>query len=615
MPVGIDDIFISRVREANSITEIIGDYLNLKPKSRGDFWGLCPFHNEKTPSFHVHVERGIFKCFGCGRGGNVITFLMEIEGLTFIEALKILAERAGIEFPEFNTESARESRSERDRILNAMQLALSHYHGNLQSAFPLARKFDPETALHKLPENVQALLYLQERGIDAEIIERFKLGWADSGWDSLVVHARKKNVSGQVLVQAGLASPKKDGSGFVDRFRTRIIFPIFNLSGKAVAFGARRLEKVTPDSDPAKYVNSPETAIYRKGEHLYGLVTSRESIRSEHFSYLVEGYTDLLAFVRAGINNVVASLGTAATQSQARLLYRFTRRVNIVYDSDTAGINAAIRAADILTLERIETRVVKLPAGEDPDSVLRSGGADGLRKALLNELSFVAFRMTASGFDSEMGQSERVEAARGVLETIRGISDPLRCDILLAELSDKSGITREALEKALANLKPRSFQQVEKVTRLEIEVTKETKPEWELIHLLTGHQFLLPEIMRMLTPDHFFHKDFKRIFLFLEQAYLKGEILDLQSLPEQFERPELRAFITDGILDGDKTPADKAREAALECVRALKRRDMLTRTKELQLKINEASRNKLPTKDLLRELVELSQQMNAETPK
>ena len=347
-----DNSFTDRVRDTVNIVEVISDYVNVKQVSGGDFLGLCPFHNEKTPSFRIHPEQGFYKCFGCGRGGNVFTFIMEMEGLSFPEALKTLAEKAGLELPEQVTDpNYQKQRNEREKLFHAMQRAANWFHSRLTGGISKANP----TTFKPISENGQkALKYLLDRGIDSNIITRYQIGWAESEWDGLVKAAQKSGVQGQLLVQAGLGHQKRDGQGFVDKFRARIMFPILNLAGKPVAFGGRRVDGITQDSENAKYINSPETTVYHKSEHLYGLYNSREFIRQQDAVYVVEGYTDLLALVQAEVNNVVASLGTAFTPTQARLIRRFTKNVFIVYDSDVAGIEAAVRAANILVQSGLE---------------------------------------------------------------------------------------------------------------------------------------------------------------------------------------------------------------------------------------------------------------------
>ncbi len=621
MPETFDDTFIDRVRHAADIAGVIGDYVTLKQRGGGDKWGLCPFHNEKTPSFHVHSDRGIYKCFGCGRGGNVFTFLMEIEGVSFVESVKMTAERYGIEVPKMDfSPEAQKAKNEREKISAAMQYALTYYHKSLLGEFKdknLSYEADPNLQ-NSMPKSIspnasKALTYLLERGINYEIIQKFQIGWAEAGWDNLTKEATGYGFEGETLVQAGLAHPKKDGSGYVDRFRARIIFPILNLSGKPVAFGARRIEGITPEDDEAKYVNSPETVVYNKGEQLYGLYNSRQSIRKKKFAFLVEGYTDLLALAQAGLDNAVASLGTSLTAAQARLIKRFAPRVHIVYDSDTAGIDAALRAADIFIANGLEARIIKLPEGEDPDSLLKKSGAGELQETLGKDVSFIEFRYRTAGELLETGsQSDKVSGVRKILETLKTVPDPLRRELLLQELTIVSGLSRSSIDSAFASIRLRQTDRSQPSERVQLKFTEETVAERDIMKSFLSHPELIAEYMDSLSPSHFLNPEMKDLFLLFEKAFIANETIDMKSLPEKFDNPAMRAFIAEADYLGNETTIDRTREAVEECLVKMRKRDFDKKTKELELKINEAAKLKQPTKDLLRELVRMRREFERE---
>lgn len=605
MPGSFDNVFIDRVRDSVNISDIIGDYVTLKRSSGGSAIGLCPFHKEKTPSFRVHTDRGFYKCFGCGRGGNVFTFLMEVEGLSFIEALKNIAERTGIDLPQqqYSPEAAK-SRTDRDKTLDSLLRTSNLYQKQL-----LGQNFDKggePTGIS--PDARKAYKYLLDRGIDHEMIVLYQLGWSERGWDGLISNLNRAGVDGHTLVQAGLAHQKKSGTGFVDKFRARVMFPILNLSGKPVAFGSRRIDGITPDDDNAKYINSPETSVYHKGENLYGLFTSREHIRKEGFAYLVEGYTDLLALVQAGIHNAVASLGTALTESQAMLIGRFAKRVVILYDSDSAGISAAIRASDIFTLAGLEAEVVKLPPGEDPDSILQANDAEYLHNILSDKLSFVDFRIRSEGFENGMGQMERIRSARGLLGTIKSITDPLRRDILLQELSTQIGIRRESLEQAMSEIRVRKPAE-ENGRNVTLKFSGDAIPERDLLHALISYPATAMDCVGKLSPEQITHPFLKELFLHFEQAYLIDSVIDIKSLPEKFTNPAHRAFVASAVMDSEESAPERATEEAETSIRAIQRRDLTKRTKDLEMQINDATRDKKPYRDLLIELMDLKRQL------
>ncbi len=594
----IDNNDIDKVREAVDIVEVVSDYVNLKQKRPGDWWGTCPFHQEKTASFHVMSDRGMFHCFGCGKGGNVFSFLMEMEGISFFEAVRTLAERVGIQLRTTQrADDIKKAGDAKDRLYQINRLAEAWFHDNL-----VKERGSREAA--------QAHRYLLDRGITPDIIERFKLGWAETGWDGLVKHAGLGGFKENQLVEAGLALRRKDGRGCVDRFRGRIMFPIHNLSGKAVAFGGRILDGVTSGDEPAKYINSPETVIYHKGDLLYGLFAARDRIRKTGICHLVEGYTDLLALILAGLDNAAASLGTALTRTQARLLKRFTNKVVVVYDSDAAGLAAGRRAADVLTIAGIEARLVMLPEGEDPDSLLRTGGAELLRKTVANDLSFIRFHLYSSlppGSDpgklADLSSAEKITLAGSLLETIRSIRDPLQRDLLLSELSSEIVIGREALDQALQRLRARSFLADEAIDRTKLSVPKENVAERDLLRALLGHIELMKRFIGNLQPEMFNTPPLKEIYRVLERANLQGKSIDPASLPDRFTDPAVRAFIAESVSTGSTMDVEEAQGEVTECLVALRRRDIRRKISRIEQMIQQAEKEGRPTRDLMKQLL------------
>lgn len=604
MPGYIKDEDIERVRDQVDIAEVISGYVNLKRKGQGDYWGRCPFHQEKTASFHVRPDRGMFHCFGCGKGGNVFTFLMEMEGVSFAEAVSMLAERVGIEL-EITTggKDADKARNHKDMLYLACATAQTWFHNNL-------------TKSTKSKEAAIAYKYLLERGITTEIIGKYKIGWSESNWDGLVNWAGKKGIKSSVLAEVGLASQRKDKQGYVDRFRARVIFPIHNLSGKAIAFGGRRLDKVTPDDDAAKYINSPESAVYRKGDNLYGLFTARDAIRRSGAAFLVEGYTDLLALIQAGIFNTAASLGTALTQNQARLLNRFTSKVIVVYDSDEAGLSAAKRSADVLTLAGLETRMVMLPEGDDPDSVLRRGSVELLNETLKKDISFVDFSLQTSkstssdsAIQSGKSYSERLALASSLLTTIKTVKNPIQQELLLKELEELIDIRREVLQKAMINVKVQSYDQDEAVSQKKMRVPLECIAERDLVKALIGHPELIAEVLTNLQSDIFKYTPLKDIYQILERAELRGEDIDVTSLPERFSDVQIRAFIAEAVISGESIAIETARSEIEGCLRVLNLRELRAHAVEIEHEIQQAAKEGRPTKELMMQQRELKDEM------
>lgn len=352
----IPENVVERVRDSSDILSIVQDYVRLK-KAGSNYLGLCPFHREKTPSFNVNPARGFFKCFGCGKGGDTITFVMEIERLEFVDAIRWLADRAGIEIPK--TEEGKKAYDKRESVYEALRFASEYYVEKLNDSNSGAR----------------AREYLHERGLTEKTITRFNLGYAPDSWDGLMKAATNAHIKLETLKKAGLVAERKDGTGYYDRFRGRIMFPIRSHVGKFVGFGGRLL---ADNPKAPKYLNSPETEVYHKSTVLYGLYQSKRMARQEESILLVEGYTDVLALDQAGIGSA-ACCGTALTLQQVGLLGRYVKEIRLLYDADRAGAEATERAIDVVLQGGVAASVVSLPEGEDPDSFVREKGADAFR--------------------------------------------------------------------------------------------------------------------------------------------------------------------------------------------------------------------------------------------
>jgi DNA primase len=360
---------IDRIREATDIVEVISRYVSLKPTGKG-FKGLCPFHQEKTPSFTVNPDRQFFHCFGCKAGGNAFHFVMRAESLTFVEAVKELAERAGVALPETGTPVNQAQETQRRQLQEVAAWAAGRF----------------QEALRRPGVSEPAKVYLQRRGVTAELAEAFGLGYAPDGWDNLMKAANRDHYSESLLEKAGLIVPRKEGNGFYDRFRQRLMFPIRDLQGRVVAFGGRVLDGSEP-----KYLNSPETPLFKKGDLLYGLDLAREAARRRNRLVLVEGYMDVIACHAFGFSEAVASLGTALTSAQANLIRRFTEKVLLMYDADEAGVQASLRAFEVLNREGLLVQVVSVPGAKDPDEFLRARGAEAFQSLLDAPQTMVEF--------------------------------------------------------------------------------------------------------------------------------------------------------------------------------------------------------------------------------
>ncbi len=400
----IPESSIEEVRSLTDIVDVVGDYVKLKKRS-SNFVGLCPFHSEKTPSFNVNPKLSIFKCFGCGEGGDVFSFVSRIESLSFPESVRMLAERAGVVLPEEETPG--EDASETESIYHALRFAARFFHDNL---------IDMEQA-------EPARKVLQERGFSAESIKTFGIGFAPDGWDSLLKSAAAAHIKEEFLEQAGLIIEKKEGGSYYDRYRFRLIFPIFSHVGKVLGFGGRILR----EQDEPKYINSPETKVYNKSRVLYGLYHAKNSIRSKEEAILVEGYTDVVALNQSGVENVVASSGTALTPDQISALARYAKTIVLLYDADKAGLRAALRGIDLILAKGLIPYAVRLPDGDDPDSYVREHGGPEfesyLRDHRQNFIEFVLDNAKAAGrMETPEGQAT---VQRTIIQSIALIPDEL----------------------------------------------------------------------------------------------------------------------------------------------------------------------------------------------
>jgi DNA primase len=396
----IDRETIERIIETADITDVVQDFVNLK-KRGANYLGLCPFHNEKTPSFTVSPSKGIFKCFGCGKGGNAINFIMEHEHMSYPEALKYLADKYNIEITEKEISAEEvEKKNLVDSLMIVTNFAGKHYIENLKNT-------DEGKSV--------ALSYLKERGIREDMIERFQLGYSLDQWESLTRKAIQKGFKQEFLEKTGLTIIKEDKR--YDRFRGRIMFPIHSLSGNIIGFGGRILKK---DEKAAKYLNSPESEVYHKSKVLYGIYHAKKSITRNDKCYLVEGYTDVIALHQAGIENVVASSGTSLTEDQIRLIKRFTPNVTIIYDGDTAGIEASLRGIDMVLEQGMNVKILLLPEGEDPDSFSKKQNASDLKNYIdEHEEDFITFKTKLL---SEKAKNDPVKKANLITEIVRSIS-------------------------------------------------------------------------------------------------------------------------------------------------------------------------------------------------
>lgn len=412
----IDPSTIARILDAANISDVVSEFVTLKRRGVNQL-GLCPFHNEKTPSFTVSLAKGIFKCFGCGKGGNAVNFIMELEQLSYPDALRWLAKKYHIEIDE--KEETQEEKALKDERESMM----------IVSAF--AQKYFNRYLLNENEGRTIGLSYLRERGIRDDIIAKFELGFCPDGKDTFTQAALREGYKMDFLEKTGLTIKRDDW--IRDRFGGRVIFPVHNVAGRVIAFGGRTL---TNDKKVAKYLNSPESEIYHKGRTLYGIYQAKRDITRLDKCYLVEGYTDVLSFHQAGIENVVASSGTSLTIDQIRLIRRFSPNITIVYDGDEAGIKASLRGIDMVLEEGINVKVLPLPSGEDPDSFARSMSAGQLAEYIReNETDFIKFKTQLLMGTVENDPVSKAKLINDIVRSISVIPDNITRTLYIRECS------------------------------------------------------------------------------------------------------------------------------------------------------------------------------------
>ena len=424
---------VDQIIQTADIVEVVGDFVQLKRKGQ-NMWAPCPFHNEKSPSFSVNPAKSLYKCFGCGKAGGVVQFVMDIEGTSYVEALKYLAKKYAITVEEEEkTPQQQLEQNERDSQFIVSDWAKGHFHRLLLNS----------------EEGMSiGYGYLKERGLNLATIQQFELGYSLDSWDDLLKAGEAGGYDKKYLEKTGLTVIKTDDQGKdtgrrYDRFRGRVMFPIHNISGRVVGFGARTLKR---DDKMAKYLNSPESEIYHKSDVLYGLFQARQAIRTQEICYLVEGYLDVLSLYQGGIKNVVASSGTSLTEGQIRLIKRYSDNVTVLYDGDAAGIKASLRGTDLLLEGGLNVRVVLFPDGDDPDSYIRKVGDQRFTEYIETQSQdFISFKTTLVAREASGDPVKKAEAIRDVLHSIARVPDAIKRQVFLQQTSATFGIDEQVL--------------------------------------------------------------------------------------------------------------------------------------------------------------------------
>ncbi len=446
----IDNITVQRIIDAARIEEVVSDFVSLKKKG-ANLWGCCPFHNEKTPSFSVSPSKGIFKCFGCGKAGNSVKFVMEHESLSYVEALRYLARKYHIEIKE--------------RELTAEELAVQSERESLFALNSYAKEYYCSMLHNHIDGKSIGLAYFRERGFRDDIIEKFQLGFSLNEKDAFVKNATTKGFNPEYLVKTGLAI-EHENQPLIDRFRGRVMFPWISLSGKVLGFGGRVLDARTKGVD-VKYMNSPESEIFVKRSELYGIYQAKQAIVKADCCYLVEGYTDVISMHQSGVENVVSSSGTSLTTGQIQLIKRFTNNIVILYDGDEAGIHASLRGIDLILAEGMNVKVLLFPDGDDPDSFARKNNANDFVDFInKNKTDFIQFKINLLMKEAEKDPIKRASLIKDIVQSIASIPDNITRSVYIRESSRMLETAEQIIASEVAKIKnKKSFEEKQQAVR------------------------------------------------------------------------------------------------------------------------------------------------------
>ncbi len=536
---------IEEIRNKSDIVSVVSEYVALK-KSGRNYVGLCPFHSEKGPSFTVSQEKQLFHCFGCGEGGNIFAFVMKIENIGFAEAVAELGSKIGIGVER--RAGAGSSKNEKDKLYEVTLLSARFFRKCLEEE-----------------GGKSARTYLENRGIDPETSKAFGLGFAPDGWDHLFKHLISRGAAPALIEQAGLTLPREEKEGYYDRFRNRLVFPVFDARGRVIAFSGRALGDVEP-----KYLNSPDTPVYHKGETIFGLNLTKEEIKKEKSAVLVEGNLDLLSAYQAGIKNVAAPLGTALTAAQCKLLARFTDNIVLAFDADAAGETAAERSAELLLSQGFKVKIAELKGAKDPDELIRKSGSEAFRQAVRSALPFLEFKIKRALSRHNLSEIEgRARGLREAAEILSREKDPFTQKEYAKLAARLLGVD---LETILAETKRQSFYRRDTGSDLrrvtEKPGCKVAEAEKKLIALSTQDAAALETVRKELGPDFFIRPEARAV----AEVLFSAKALPPDNLPhfviDNLESEAARNFLTQALLSEGEEKSEKILEDCIQVIKA-----------------------------------------------
>ena len=559
---------LEEVRLRNDIVEVIKGYLPLKKKG-SSYFGLCPFHNENTPSFSVSADKQLYYCFGCGAAGNVISFIMQMENCDFVEAVQKLADRAGITLPkaDYSPETAKKEKL-KTRLYELHSAAGLFFYQKLHS-----------------PEGLKALEYVNKRKISVPIQRKFGIGFAPNSRNELFEHLKEKGFTLEEILESGLVLENKSKNGYHDRFYNRLMFPIFDIQGRCIGFGGRIMEAGEP-----KYLNSPETIVFNKKRNLYGLNLARAERKKEII--IVEGYMDMITIYQAGYRNVAASLGTAFTAEHALLLKKFVSDVILVFDSDSAGEKAALRAIPILTDAGLRVKVLQVPDGKDPDEYIKHNGSLEFGKLILNAVSYMDFQIKCARKKYSMDDSEqKMLFTREAAGLISNLSSPIERDMYIKKVSDDTGISKQAVEEEIFDTdKKRDIEfnreaSKQKIRKYDINNTQllpnlndakgVLQAQNSIISICSTKKEICRRIMEILKPEELKDETRSKLLQYVYDCYLAGKDIvpaDAVNLFDNEESQKITASVFSVKTDYDDT--EEIEKAVNENIKLIKRANL-----------------------------------------
>lgn len=609
MAYSFSDDTIEKVRFNNNIVEVISQYVDLK-KTGSNYVGLCPFHNEKTPSFTVSPDKQLFHCFGCNAGGDVISFVMKIDNMNFPEAIKKLADRAGILIDDEEDRKNNKLLNLKNKLYEINRVAGLYYYNNLVN-------------------DKVALGYLLNRGLSIKTIKHFGLGYAKDSWDDLYLYLKGQDFAEEDIEKVGLIIKKKKSDDYYNRFRNRIMFPIIDNRKRVIGFGGRGLNGAKP-----KYLNTPDTVIFSKGKNLFGLNDIKRNIEK---LVLVEGYMDVISLYNNDIRYSVASLGTALTTEQAKLLSRYTKKIYICYDADDAGINAANKAIEIFKDQNVKARVILLPKGKDPDDYIKEKGREEFERLFDSALNYIDFKifMFRNKYDIHTVEG-KVNFTRSIASFLREINSPIEIDAYINRISEETGISKEAIKAEVNNKnynaknKPLSKDKYinnnyrynkNKIIPIEnILEPAHLMAEKSLLRIIIEDKSLYKMVKYKFKPDDFCNNQYKKLAQFIYEKYENGIEIDKNSIIENFKHDKTidEKDILD-ILELDlNIPKEYMTQAVDDYIDTInfsklniRRKEVLREIKLIETKTNKAEEDVKKLEELCLKLSEIDEKIKA----